>query len=169
MALPKRALGAALASAAALATPIAQPAMAEDARTQQVALQDIRLPMKDARGAEARAVQMSAAMVSKGKQVLVFYGDDARAFEETKRGAREAIAAGVPLAGMIVASPLDPRSVGEYHIAGSNQVEFYADGQRTGTIDNVDKEPHRVANMVRTELQRGFDIIQSRRQLALAP
>ncbi|MCB2062387.1 MAG: hypothetical protein KDE25_02830 [Novosphingobium sp.] len=170
MALPKfgEALRNATMGLAALG--MSAPAMANDSDMQQVAaVQAIRIPVKDSRGIQSRAIQMSAAMVSKGAQVLVFYGDNQEAFDRMYEGAQQAKAAGVPLAGIIVASPLEPEVVHGVQIAGTNQIEFYADGARTSTIDSPEREPQRVARLVRAELLRGQDIMrEQRRQVAMA-
>lgn len=147
----------------------ASPAMANDAEVQQVAaVQDIRIPVRDMQGNQVRGVQMSAAMVSKGSQVIVFYGDSREALDQTFVGAKQAVAAGVPLAGVIVASPAEPEMYDGEMLTGSNRIELYADGQSTGIFDHVDRQPHLVAGKVRDELLRGQDIMQSRRQVVMA-
>ena len=112
------------------------------------------------------SLELVAAMSSEGGQVMVFYGDDPRAFEAAKRGARLAIADGVPLSGMIVADPVRSETVGDSQISGSNQVTFYADGILTGTIDNADRDPDQLPTMVRGELQRGQGVLQNNQRLA---
>lgn len=158
-----KALGAVGLATAAFAMP-SGTVQAQDAQIQQVAAVDIdgvRLPMRDVRGLQPRGIQMSAAMASAGAQVLVFYGDDPAAFEAAKRGAKMAIAAGVPLRGMMVADPLEPEVVGGTQISGRNQIEFYAGGGRTNTIDSPERQPERVANMVQAELVRGWGWLRS--------
>ena len=56
-----------------------------------------------------------------------------------KDGARQALAEGLPLKGVILASPLTPKIVEGVQISGSSQISCYADGQLTGTTDNADK------------------------------
>ena len=153
----KSLLGAA-AGVALIATPVAS-GQAQDARMQTVAADQIQIPIRDARGAELRAVQMSAAMGSRGSQIVVFYGDSDAAYQAAQQGARQAMAAGIPVRGMMLADPLKPQVVGGSQISGSNQIEFYADGTITGTIDNVDRAPQRVAGMVRAELERSYNVV----------
>ncbi|KPM17707.1 hypothetical protein [Citromicrobium sp. WPS32] len=153
----KSLLGAA-AGVALIATPVAS-GQAQDARVQTVAADQVRLPMRDARGVQLRGVQMAAAMDSRDAQIVVFYGDSPAALEAAKQGAREAIAAGLPVRGMMVADPLEPQIVGGSQISGRNQIEFYANGTSTAIIDNVDRAPQRVAGMVRAELERGYNVV----------
>jgi len=149
----------------------ASPAMANDAEVQQVAaVQDIRIPVKRMQGLQPRGVQMSAAMVSAKTQILVFYGDSQEAFDRMYEGAQQARAAGVPLAGIIAASPAEPEMFDGKMMTGSNRIQFYADGAVTSTIDKADKGTHLLAAAVRDELQRGQGIMQNRREkVAFAP
>jgi len=153
---------------AAMADEAAPYAQSHPANVQPVAAQSIRIPVKDMQGLQPRGVQMSAAMVSANTQVLVFYGDSQEAFDRMYEGAQQAKAAGVPIAGIIAASPLTPEVVHGVQIAGRNQIEFYADGQVTATIDSPEREPQKVTNLVRANLVRGQDIMrEQRRQVAM--
>jgi len=165
-----------LAALGMAAGPTVAPAFAQSAQVQQtaayaqdVAIQDINIPVRDLRDNQIRGVQMMAAMASKDTQLMIFYGDSQDALDQTFYGAKQAVASGVPLAGVIVASPAEPDTIDGERMTGTNRVEFYADGQRTGAFDRIDTQPHRVAGLVRNELLRGQDIMQSRRALAMAP
>lgn len=167
MAAPK--LKTALSAVAGATLALTPLTAANSQRVQDVSvtnIEQINLPMRDARGIQIRGVQMAAAMDSEGGQIMVFFGDDPRAFEAAKQGARMAIADGVPLRGMMVADPVTPETAGESQISGSDQVTFYADGILTGTIDNADRNPERLALMVRSELKRGQGVLENGRQLA---
>lgn len=149
----------------------ASPAVANDAEVQQVAaVQDINIRYRDATNAEHKAVQMAAAMGSVKKQVIIFYGNDQAALDQTFFGAQQATARGVDVSGILITSPAKPEMIDGKMMTGSNRVELYADGQRTAAFDHLDREPDQVANLVRTELLRGQDILRDRypQQFALA-
>jgi hypothetical protein len=139
-------------------------AVSKDVHAQQqnvTATQQIKVPTRDARGGDYEAIMMGAAAASKGAQVLVFFGDNEAAFASAKEGARNAIAQGLPLKGMIVGSPLTPKTVNGFHISGSNQLIFFTDGTQTSIIDNPDGS---ISGSVVAELQRGYNQVLLPRQ-----
>ena len=168
MALPdlKAALVRATATATAAAALIASPAAVNDAQAQQqTAAQQVKIPLRDLRGGEPEGIRMAAAAGSRGGQVVVFFGDNQAAYDATVSGVRAAIGQGLPVKGIVLGSPIQLVRAGKTH--SLNQVVFYADGDRTGGIDNPDGK---VAADVTQHLRKDFEgIILPRRADAGGP
>jgi hypothetical protein len=145
-------------AAALAATLIASPAAVNDAQAQTApaatATQQVKVPTQDARGANPEAVRTAAAVASKNAQVVVFFGDNETAFQSLREGVRSAISQGLPVKGIIVGSPiiLEKTVSGKPH--NLNQVVFYADGTRTGHIDNPNGTEK---SQVEAHLRRDFE------------
>ena len=96
----------------------------------------VSVPIRDARGTQEDGVQMAAAAISDNSQVIVFFGDDYEAWDTTVRAANGVLEQGkVPLRGIILADPLRPVFKNGFKISGEQEIELYADGQLTGTIE----------------------------------
>lgn len=124
------ALGAVGAASPAQAEPQGRPAASATVTN----ISQIKVPMKDARGAQGEGVRLGAAVASKGSNVIVFYGDvttDAKAnaaLQSTMRAVREVIAEGrIPFKGIIVAdASAIPREIGTYE--AESAIQIYNDG-----------------------------------------
>lgn len=172
MALPKlKSIAAGVFAAGLALAPMApiQEARADNAgapTAQTVSTQQkAKVAVSDARGAGERAVQMAAAMESRSSQVIVFYGENQAALASTWDAAQSAIAQGLPVKGIVRADPLTPKTVNGVHISGANQIEFYADGDLTATIDNPGPT---VGKLVLENLMADYkEFILPRRSLAM--
>ena len=97
---------------------------------------EIEVPLRDSRGIGEDAIQAGAAALSIESIVIVFFGNDAKAYIAVVSAARDIIAEGeIPLRGLILADPLETVYSNGYLISGRQEVEIYVDGQLTNTIE----------------------------------
>ena len=72
------------------------------ATAQTVSVEKVKVPMRDVRGADLYSVRGSAGIASQGHIVIIFGSGNGAALEETKESARQAIANGLPVRGILV-------------------------------------------------------------------
>lgn len=118
-------------------TPVAATAVTPVSTTPNEAKPQVRVPMRDVRGANIGAVQLGAAGTSGDAVVVVFYGTDRAAFYETRETIRESIANGNPVTGMLVAD-------------GAEMIEIFAHGQMTaGEVPPYDNLRNKILNGIK--------------------
>lgn len=123
-----------LGAAAGIALTPAISAHGEEAE-HPIALEDIQVPLEDARGVGVDGVQATAAYLSDDAQVIVLYGPTKETFREVIQAARRVLYdKSTALKGVIVASP-----TGNGY---GTEIAFYVDGQLSATILGAEKGDH---------------------------
>ena len=122
--------------------------------------QEIVVPLDDARGIGEDAVQAGASALSNDSQVIVYFGDNYEAYKSIVSAAQDIIAEDkIPLKGIILADPLEPEFVNGYQISTDQEIEIYADGQKTSTIMNPHAGVGNLKNDIKDRLQKDYDRI----------
>ena len=97
-------------------------ANAQDVKPVKHAPASVHVPMLDARTISADAVHVSGVALSSNREiVIIFYGQDKNLFNDAKEAAREAIANGIPVRGMVFGPPSGPPT-------GQSNLEVFANG-----------------------------------------
>ena len=107
-------------------------ANAQDVKPVKHAPASVHVPMLDARTNGVAAVQVSGVALSSNREiVIIFYGQDRSLFNNAKEAAREAIADGLPVRGMVFGPPINQ----------SSGIEIFANGLLVNRSDiKWDKE-----------------------------
>jgi hypothetical protein len=150
------------ATAAALsAALIFNPAVSNDAYAQSMqpanASQQVKIPFRDIRGGEPEGVLTSAGIASKGGQVVVFFGDNQVAYTAMRSGIEQAIKAGIPFKGLVLASPLTSTP-------NDFTIMIMTDGIISNKLTNTDTD---LANSVFAKLYQGGRFLSAKKVAAL--
>ena len=127
--------------------------------------ENINIPSADLRGEDLEVVRYKALANSSDGHVVVFFGEDVPAFEALKTALRKAIAEGVPIKALILASPRPTKTFGQYKVGTPNQIKFFAAERGIGTLTNVQKEvetlPGAVLKIIRETDEKYFKAVAS--------
>lgn len=126
---------------------------------------NINIPWADLRGEDLEVVRYKALANSSDGHVVVFFGEDVPAFEALKTALRQAIAAGVPIKALILASPRPTKTFGQYKVGTPNEINFFAAERGIGTLTNVQKDvktlPDAVLEIIKETNKKYFKAVAS--------
>ncbi len=101
----------------------------------------VHVPMLDARTISADAVHVSGVALSSNREiVIIFYGQDRSLFNDAKEAAREAIADGLPVRGMVFGPPSAPPT-------GQSNIEVFANGL-LASPSNIKWDKEAISDMI---------------------